>query len=819
MADVTIAVASGVADGTTNNQTFTTADLGGAVPKAALIVTSEGFTDGVYRNAKAITFSATDGTNVFSESSGSQNKTTGNTDTNLRSRTDNLIFHIFPQSSAAKGSANFVQFVANVIEIDWLNALEDSRRMSFLFFAGNDVQAKVGTVALGAVDVAVDVSTIGFEPDIVLVCWDRDNFSGAGVSNLTMSLGAVHNDGAGTVTQRCQAMRSRHNVATSALSGQVRNDYAQAEVDNNGNIVWGAEFGAFDAQGFSVTPRIGAGGTIAYMALKFTGMETWVGDTPTPTATGDDAQTGPGFKPDFVATFINHFPQFNTAYTDDNAGVMGLSLVTSAAQESNVTTEQDNVVANTGGVNSSVAIDAYNPAKTQSFKATFKSFDNQGWTYNYTTVDTTIRRWFGFAVGSNAVTLKSAADTLDSSVAETTAMLASMARTDVADLGLSETTVTLGNLARTDSLDASVADVTLLTVIVDVTDTLSVSITEAQAALTAALQVSDAIDTAITGAVVQLSAVIQVSDTLDATITDAVSQVLALLNRGDTLDTSLTEQVQGVLAELSRADTLDAGIGDNAALLALQSSVDTLNASVGDAVAQLSAVMQAGDTIDTAVSDAVTAALALLNRSDSLSASLSEQVQGIATRLSRADALDAALSDSAAILTAINLGDTLDISAADITTLLRAVIQAGDTVDTSISEAVSQVAARLSRTDALDAAVSGQVQAISAVLNAADSLDIDAVGAAQLLAAMQMADSLSIDVSEVRVLVALLDASDGLDVTVTETSLLNSVAFGRILGAVTVKPSVTSTQDIKPSIDGAATMKPAVDGKPEINDG
>ncbi|GAF88657.1 unnamed protein product, partial [marine sediment metagenome] len=86
--------------------------------------------------------------------------------------------------------------------------------------------------------------------------------------------------------------------------------------------------------------------------------------------------------------------------TSANAGSLSISVIDENNQFCNAVSIEDGVSAtNTQSVSDNKAINIDNDAGGDEFDATFTSFDTSGWTFNFTNVNATTRKWIGFAVG------------------------------------------------------------------------------------------------------------------------------------------------------------------------------------------------------------------------------------------------------------------------------------------------------------------------------------------------------------------------------------------------------------------------------------
>jgi len=162
------------------------------------------------------------------------------------------------------------------------------------------------------------------------------------------------------------------------VAGQMYNDA----------LTWTGEVTAFAADGFTVTTRDGSSGAdyIYWLALNLGGGAAWLDTLTTPTSTGDESHTGPGFTPIGVLTAAG-----NTTAVDTTAGGLSYCVAgTDGTQDSAMAGQDEDGVAtsDTDSETNQRIVDVRSEADGSDLvAATLSSFDGSGFTLNYSAVD------------------------------------------------------------------------------------------------------------------------------------------------------------------------------------------------------------------------------------------------------------------------------------------------------------------------------------------------------------------------------------------------------------------------------------------------
>lgn len=396
---VTVAVARAAANVGGGNQDITTADLGGLTPGAVWFTISGAQSNGVAANDARMGIGAATSTTERWTITWALDNNINPTQTVRRQMTDECIA-IITVAGAVDGEADFVTFIPNGVRINWGNAPAAAYFITAEFYAGTDLSAKADMFQMpNVLNGTVDVNTVGFEPDMLrLATGDMSSLDNA-TDNSDASVGVAINNVA--EDQFCWAARSRDNQGATAASSHISDIYGCGRIGNAGTFTWGGEINAYDGAGFSCTNRIAADNArVGFLALAFNGaVDFWADIIDTPIAIGNQSQNGPGFTPQSVACGLTQMAAINTAYTDANAGSLGLNCFDSDDEYCNSFQDEDAAnPSNTQSLSTAAAVDFPDDDGTAAHAATFVSFDALGWTWNFSATEGTAVKWWALAI-------------------------------------------------------------------------------------------------------------------------------------------------------------------------------------------------------------------------------------------------------------------------------------------------------------------------------------------------------------------------------------------------------------------------------------
>lgn len=385
---VKITVARFATPTSTGNQTWTDTNLGGLTPEAIMVIGNHADTDGTVETDVGFWTGFADGTNEGGTGGWSGDALT-TTDSTCSSSSTQVINFFHTQT--AQVVATFVSFQADSVTLNFSTVDSDAQLYTVVFFAGTDLSATVGYITG-----TTDITTIGFNPDLVLftAAYSQNdpanhNVGGfaAAVSGTERGLCYGTNDG--------QAASVTNSVLTTTL-------LINGPFNNGSNHTWTTS--AFDANGFTATVSSGTR-ALAYLALNF-GGEALVSlrSFDSPTTTGDDPRTGVGFTPQFVLLAMGPAAAEDTIEVDGDAGAFGISVFTADAEYSNSWADEDNPgTTNCQSLADDQAINLALGDGTTQHAATFVSMNTDGHTLNYSTANGTARKWFEVAIESREI--------------------------------------------------------------------------------------------------------------------------------------------------------------------------------------------------------------------------------------------------------------------------------------------------------------------------------------------------------------------------------------------------------------------------------
>lgn len=702
---ITVATTRVAANTSTGTQDITTTDLGGLTPGAVILILSGATSDGTAADDVQLTMGfatgASNEVSLHTNDEHGQSTTDSATHREFTSGDSPTILTVCtPGTTNIVAVAEFSTFITNGVRINWTDAAESAFLITAIFFAGTDLSAYAGSFTTNATqDAATDVTDPGFEPDLVFTL-AHDESNAENRNGARFCFGATHNDGAGGIDQLSCGIWHRVSQATSTCSAYFTESYGALGWDGITNPAWAGELGSFDSSGFSCTTRLGSGGQeVAYLALAFGGVvDSYVGLYTTPTSTGNDAETGPGFIPQAVILAGTLAEASDTPYTGNRGGSIGFGAIDGDDEYFNSYSSEDGVsTTNTQSLSDNTAINLPDDDGTALLTAAFSSFDANGFTLNYSAVDAAAKYFILIAVEE-----ESGGGTNYNFAATITA--ASATPNDVVQ-----------NVARSMSAALTGASATPDTPVLSVARPFA-------AVLTAA---SNTPDTAVLRAIVAMAAT---ATAASATPDDAVIAVARLLAAVLTATTATND-----------APVLNVARPMSAILTANSSSPDTAVLSVARLFAAV--LTGASATPDDAVLQIVVAMSAILtgasNTPDGAALVVARNMQAVLTAVS-------VVNDTAVLQVARAFAATLSASSS--------------TPDDAVLAIILAMTATLSaQSGTPDVAALNVARALSASIGAAsNSNDAVVLAVARSLSAVATAQS---NTSSANLLVALLMAA------------------------------------------------------------
>lgn len=336
---------------------------------------------------------------------------------------------------------DFVSFLPNGVRINITTNTAGAFAPNFtvIVFGGTSLLAKAITHNLdgNAVDNTIDVTTVGFEPELVLSMAGNSGHTTLGRQpNCVFNFGITHNDGgADPQPQFGFTWETEDGTNAQQLRSQHRNtnEYALISENNAGANLVAAELLSFDASGFTVHCREATSwGTTKVGSLCLS----WQGDADihlqafdSETTNITQTHTEPGFKPDWMLLAMNRSGSTATesaGANDDLAG--GVALAWTSPRDGDpdpdetgtdirgrlnclgddnngAATLQKQTTVNATGTTTQ----PLNPTRTgsmsaaQFFRADFESFDASGYTIDYVDAASGVKSVIALAIRDNTV--------------------------------------------------------------------------------------------------------------------------------------------------------------------------------------------------------------------------------------------------------------------------------------------------------------------------------------------------------------------------------------------------------------------------------
>lgn len=400
---ISTAVVRAVSITSAANQDFTTADFGGGTPKAVIAIFNDGLTDGTAADHCRMSIGFATGTtnrgNVDHNAEHGQTETDNAGSVNPASL---LRADVHGKESTVVAEADFVAFITNGVRINWSTAPPSAFLCTFILLGGSDLSAHCGVTALGDIDEqTIDDTAPGFQPDVILAV-SQDKL---GTDNPAPSFGCFW-DNADTFVYRSSDFYRKKGVATSDVSNDLSTLGIVAPKFRTDLHDWYLTILDLDSNGFSTKNFSGGcnSSSLVYLALAFGGSESvHLGTYTTPTSDGEDAETGPGFKPQLVIMGVNGAEAVDTHYDDNRGGTNGISVFTPDAEFCNTTSSEDLVTTtNDQSLSDNLALNVPDDDGTAETTASFVSMDTNGFTLDYSASPTTAKVYWMLSIEEEA---------------------------------------------------------------------------------------------------------------------------------------------------------------------------------------------------------------------------------------------------------------------------------------------------------------------------------------------------------------------------------------------------------------------------------
>lgn len=392
MTAASFGLARAAANTSTGNQTFTDANMA-ATPNAAMFIMTTGVTDGAAADEAHLCVGAAVSTTARWAYSAHGQHAVSPSNSVRTLRNDACLVILNAAGSAEDARADFVSFGAGSVTVNWSNAPGAAYLVTVILFKVDNAYAGTyqdGSVAIGS---TFDV-TPGFQTDWMFVM-------GTSISSLNTitNSGSNRSDSLGVcsaaLSQYADSFFAAHAVSTTGSMKRVVSNRVRESRTITGGIGNGHEVTAIGATTITITGRDGTGTNRqnAILALDLPASQpAHVGLYTSPTATGNDGETGPNFQPDLVLLLLGLAEAVDTTYSDGRAGTNGLGAFNATAQFANTSSDQDNVATtNTQSVSNDQAVFVPLHDGATPIEASFVSMDGSGFTLNWSVAPATAK--------------------------------------------------------------------------------------------------------------------------------------------------------------------------------------------------------------------------------------------------------------------------------------------------------------------------------------------------------------------------------------------------------------------------------------------
>lgn len=391
---------------TTGLVDWTTTDLGGLTPKAVQFIIGGGWVAGTRRAHLHAGIGFADGTSEYLGVIGDEDANSS-TNTFRRCDDDRCIGIMEQNQNSLRHGAVFSSFIEDGVRLNFDivggQPGVEPFKVSAIFYAGNDLSAKCWEATMSTQDTEVDITGIGFEPNMVQsLSVDLTTFTQA--NDTQFPYGVAVNDGV-TVTNAGIGWNSKDTrIETGVAAVTVSNRLGAIPAESGPAYpVGGFAYEAvdFDADGFSIATRItdSNNAKIFGLALDLGNSSAWVSSFTSPSSTGSFSQTGVGFTPKAVGFGMTYCPTVDVGENDADAGSFGISVFDSFGNACSQAYHDEDAADPTvaGSLHDTVPVHFIDGSGTQSHLASFTSMDSDGYTLDFTVTDA--RAWFAWAIG------------------------------------------------------------------------------------------------------------------------------------------------------------------------------------------------------------------------------------------------------------------------------------------------------------------------------------------------------------------------------------------------------------------------------------
>lgn len=385
----------------TTEQTITSPGFG--TPDAAIFILCDTVTDNTAVDNVALCVGFTDGV-THSANAFQANDASATTDTAQHNKTDAVIYKLVGNSGShtLEAIASFKEWTTDGVIITIDDQFPSAYVLKVILIKCDNAKVIQQDIGSGAEDV-----TLGFQADVVIAYINDVNNTGG--TQARMSVGFASDEGG--ILQAAHETFWRDNTATNEIISQVETGLIGAYITTSSKL---AE-PAFDITSFNATAinvdHVNRGSSSArwvqFLALDIGDNDSWVGILDAPTSAGSStwAQTGPGFRPQFVMMLPTLIDTVTSNKQNDQAELMAISIFNDTDEACvHVSGENGETNSNCEQMMSDKAVNVNSGDGTPQYVATLTTMDANGFTLEFTTkAPTTARKWPVLAIEQDAV--------------------------------------------------------------------------------------------------------------------------------------------------------------------------------------------------------------------------------------------------------------------------------------------------------------------------------------------------------------------------------------------------------------------------------
>lgn len=280
--------------------------------------------------------------------------------------------------------------IAGGINLDY-GTLAENYRIPFVAFAGSDVLADVLEYTA---NIASSTLSPGFESDVVIGftnCYQADNSND---TYFAYSFGVATADG----NQRCVVGSEDGAIAQGDPRQAILSGNILAQVLASGAKTYGITASNFTGTSFDIDADAGTGGDdFFFLALNLGGRRSALVDYTTPTSTGSHSVTGVGFTPQFALLILTNLEETDPTFpvgTDDLMSCLSICQIGNEQWSYATRIDSGADPTSTASQLKETAVFLLAPGGGTHIEAALTSFDSDGMTLNYSTVQATGKKGF-----------------------------------------------------------------------------------------------------------------------------------------------------------------------------------------------------------------------------------------------------------------------------------------------------------------------------------------------------------------------------------------------------------------------------------------